>query len=360
MRVFGTGQIAEAKAKDAKHKTDEAHKAQEAREKASAAQLAEAEKAASKPDADATLKQAAKRSHSALTLAYAVQKNDPAALAAAAAEAPNEVLGAAVKQPGKFTDTALQGASAVVGGVVGSAAYQLTRNTLSAQRKVKEIRSLTDKIASLEQKSQGKLSLADATNKGLTTIAKAEAVERKAKPLGKLAGVNSGLSVVAGLNSALHLRHSLAALKDGATPRELADVAGDALSTLRGADEATKLATKSSIGFLKGKVNPLVSIAADGASAIKTVDALTRDWDHMSTKDKVAGFVSLGGDLTDVVGSGMVATGIAAPVGVALKVVGAGLGLVGMGIENSDAIKKGAHAVADGAKKAFHALNPFD
>lgn len=351
MRVFGTGQIAEAKSKDAKHKADEARKAQEAREKASAARLVEAEKAASKPDADVTLKQAATQSHSALKLAYAVQKNDPGDLMAAAAEAPNEVLGAAVKQPGKFTDAALKGASVVVGGVVGSAAYQVTRNALSAQRNVEEIREVTDKIASIEQKAKGKLSLADATNQGLAKLAKVESAERKAKPLGKLATLNSGLSVVSGLNSALHLRHSLAALKDGATAHELADVAGDALGALRGADEATKLVTKSSIGFLKGKVNPLISIAADGASAIKTVDSLTRDWDHMSTKDKVAGFVSLGGDLTDVVGSGMIATGIAAPVGVALKAVGAGLSLVGMGIENSEAVKKTGKAVLD---KVFH------
>jgi hypothetical protein len=180
----------------------------------------------------------------------------------------------------------------------------------------------------------------------------------------------------------------VAALGDGASAKELATVAGDALGTLRGADEAVKLFKGSTVGFLGAKVNPAISIGADAADAVKRVSELKGNWSKMSAKDKIANFASLGGDVTDAVGSGLIMSGVGAPIGVALKAVGAGLSLVSLGVQNFDAIKTGvskaagavehvaegaanvvsdgAHAVAhaaesvkDKAKSVLSSLNPF-
>ncbi|MNS63658.1 hypothetical protein D3C72_967590 [compost metagenome] len=348
--------------------------AEAAKQQAAAAQkVVKSLIAAASADADKTAKPTTPRGTSALQLktpeklAETVQE-DPSKLAEAAVVAPEKLVKAAAENPGKITDALVKGAGVLAGGLVGSEAFQLLKGSLSAQKKVGEIKDLTSKIT--EAKAAG-TTLAGATGTALKEAAEDATKIKGAKDLDKLGKLGSGLSVASGVNSALNLRHSVAALKDGATAQELATVAGDALGSLRGADDAVKLMKGSSLGFLGGKLNPTISIMASGADSIKRVDTLIKDWDTMSTKDKVSNFATLGGNLCDIVGSGMVLSGVGAPIGVALKGVGAGLSLVSLGISNAENIKTGvtkaanvakdvAEDVADGAKKVASALNPFD
>jgi hypothetical protein len=382
MRVTGqpTSSSAEAQAAAEAARKAAVEAARKAAAEAAAKQKAEAAQkavksliAAAAADADKTGRAATPRGTSALQLkspeklAETVQE-DPTKLAEAAVVAPDKLVKAAAENPGKITDALVKGAGVLAGGLVGSEAFQLLKGSLSARKKVGEIKDLTTKIT--EAKAAG-TTLAGATGTALKEAAEDATKLKDAKSLDKLGKLGSGLSVASGVNSTLNLRHSIAALKDGATAQELATVAGDALGSLRGADDAVKLMKGSSMGFLGGKLNPTISIMASGADSIKRVDTLIKDWDTMSTKDKVSNFATLGGNLCDIVGSGMVLSGVGAPIGVALKGVGAGLSLVSLGISNAENIKTGvtkaadaakdvASDVADGAKKVVSALNPFD
>lgn len=387
MRVTGPSTSSSAEAQAAaeaarKAAAEAARKAAAEAAKKAAAEAAKAQAAAAQKvvksliaaaDADKTAKPSTPRGTSALQLktpeklAETVQE-DPTKLAEAAVVAPDKLVKAAAENPGKITDALVKGAGVLAGGLVGSEAFQLLKGSLSAQKKVGEIKDLTTKIT--EAKAAG-TTLAGATGTALKEAAEDASKIKGAKDLDKLGKLGSGLSVASGVNSTLNLRHSVAALKDGATAQELATVAGDALGSLRGADDAVKLMKGTSLGFLGGKLNPTISIMASGADSIKRVDTLIKDWDTMSTKDKVSNFATLGGNLCDIVGSGMVLSGVGAPIGVALKGVGAGLSLVSLGISNTENIKTGvtkaanvakdvAGDVADGAKKVVSALNPFD
>jgi hypothetical protein len=391
MRVDGgTGQISEAAALEAARRAEEARQraeeqrrqAAEAAKKAAAEQARQAQQPQPSSDADQTSKPAAVRGTSALKLVEtAVKKADPKELAATAVDDPAAAVEVATEHPGKFTDTLIKGAGLVVGGVVGNEAFQLVKSSLSARNKVNQIKDLTQKIVEAKQEASDSVTAAGATAEGLKKAAVDATKAPEAAKLDKFGKINSGLSIVTGVNSALHLRHSVAALKDGASATELANVAGDALGTLRGADEAVKLVKGSTVGFLGAKVNPAISIGADAADAVKRVSELKDNWSKMSAKDKIANFASLGGDVTDAVGSGLIMSGVGAPIGVALKAVGAGLSLVSLGVQNFDAIKHGAgkaadavehvaegaahavqdvgHSVKEGAKKVLSSLNPF-
>lgn len=377
-----TGNNAEARAAEAARRAAEAARARAEAARKQAEQRAEqaakrAERATAQPDADTTQKAVTPRGTSVLKLEKAIAT--PEKLAETALKEPAVAVEAAAENPGKFTDTLIKGLGVLAGGFVGNEAFQLLKGSLSVKNKVGQIKDLTQKITDAKAESA---TLAGATGTALRDAAKDAVKAPEVKGLDKLGKVNAGLSIATGVNSALNLRNSVAALKDGATVQELTTVAGDAFGALRGADEAVKLVKGVNVGFLAGKVNPLVSIAASGADSIKRVDNLTRNWDTLSTKEKVANFAALGGNVTDIVGSGLIATGVGAPIGVALKGVGAGLSLVSLGIQNFDTLKSGAgkvshfvgdraddvadaaqdvgSAVASGAKKVASALNPFD
>lgn len=337
------GNTAEARALETARRAAEA-----ARKRTEQPAVRSAQRATAPLDADGTHKGVTARGTSVMKLEAAL--NTPEKLAETALKEPAVAVEAAAENPGKFADTLLKGLGVIAGGVVGNEAFRLLRGSLSVKRKVEEIKNLTQKITDAKAHAPN---LAGATGEALRDAAKKAAKDPKIKSLDKLGKLNAGLSVASGVNSALNLRHSVAALRDGATIQEVASVAGDALGAVRGADEALKLAKGLNVGFLAGKVNPLVSIAASGADSIRRADTLVKDWDTLSAKDKVANFAALGGNLTDIVGSAMIATGVAAPIGVALKGVGAGISLVSLGIQNFDAVKSGA-------KKLASALNPFD
>lgn len=385
MQTNGTGRISEAAALEALRRAEDARARAEARQRQAAEAAKKAAEAAKQPaapapaDADQTAQAA--RGTSALKLETAVKKADPKELAQTAIADPSVAIEVAAKEPAKFTDTLLKGASLAVGGLVGSGAFQVIKGSLSARNKVNQIKDLTQKIVEVKKETPGQVTAAGATAEALKQAAGDATKAREAARLDKFGKINSGLSIVTGVNSVLHLRHSVAALKDGATPAELATVAGDALGSLRGADEAVKLFKGSTVGFLGAKVNPVISIGADAADAVKRVSDLKANWSKMSTKDKIANFASLGGDVTDAVGSGLIMSGVGAPVGVAVKAVGAGLSLVSLGVQNFDAIKTGvtkaagavehvaesaAHTVEhavdtvkDKAKSVLSSLNPF-
>jgi hypothetical protein len=161
----------------------------------------------------------------------------------------------------------------------------------------------------------------------------------------RLGKVSSGIRVLGGINAATKLKGDIGDLRHGVTLGKANKLAGDMLTTVRGADEAVKLVKGA--GFIGKRIAPGLSVAADASDAINRVQNLSH-WNKLSTKDKIANTAYLAGDVADAVGT------VFPPA----KVVGAGLTLVAMGAENFPAIKHGAgvavHAVEHVASSAEH------
>lgn len=224
--------------------------------------------------------------------------------------------------------------------VTGSAAYNVLKNSLSVKKRVEAIQRLTDNI---DLRASGPLK--DRIVQGARTYAAhANAPGGAIKPLKGIDRVSEGIRVLSGAQSALRLKSSILALRDGATPRELANLASDSLNSMRGADALLKVARGLKVGFLPTKLMPGLSAAAGLADAVRRVDNLS-NWGELSTKDKIANVAYLAADVADIAG----AVPILFPF---TKVISAGLSLVGMAAENWDTLKNVAGKAAGFAARA--------
>ena len=136
------------------------------------------------------------------------------------------------------------------------------------------------------------------------------------------------------MQSALNLRNSVGALKDGVTKDEAIQLSRDVLGTVRGVDAAVKMAGKGSV---LGKFNPAVAVAGATTDLAARGSKLVGEWDTMSTKDKISNIAGMGASVADIVGAVT-----PPPVKFAAMGVSAGLSLVSMGAANFDKIASGA------------------
>jgi hypothetical protein len=267
-------------------------------------------------------------------------------------------------------------AEAAVATLTGSAAYMAVKEGLKIKSQVSEIQKLMEKVPV----GEGGSGLVSRLQRGVKAYSDevvhrtfgggpVDASKLKLKGLDRL---GEGVRVVGAVQSLTRLPGTIASLKDGAAPVELANLASDSMNVVRGADSALKLARGLKVGFIPAKMAPGFSAAAGAADAVRRINKL-KDWNQLETKDKIANMAYLAADVADVAG----AVPVLYPV---TKVLSAGLTLVGMAAENWGAIKNVAgkvadvvsnvdkiddvardvgHAVADGAKKAAGKVKDF-
>lgn len=253
-------------------------------------------------------------------------------------------------------DTTVNVAQAGLAALTGSAAYVVVKEGLKVKSKVDEIKKLMDAVPLTERSS----SLVTRLQRGVADYSAEVAkktfgsgpVDPSKLKLDTIGKVSEGIRVVSGLQSLTRLPKTVGALRDGATPVELANLASDGMNVVRGADSALKLARNLKVGFIPAKMAPGFSAAAGAADAVRRINNL-RNWNELETKDKIANVAYLAADLADVAG----AVPVLYPV---TKVVSAGLTLVGMAAENWGAITKAAGKVADVAKNVAGSLDRVD
>lgn len=255
------------------------------------------------------------------------------------------------------------GAKAAIGVVAGSAAYKTVKDSLSAHKKVEHLMGLSDKLSKARDRAARDLQAAGNDAKKLAAeaavggdaaagVAEAGQEASHAKALGALGRFTSGVRVISGLNSAADLPGAIGALAHGPNVQNVTRVAGDALNTVRGADEAVKFLKNSPVGFLSSKMNPVLSIAGDATDAVSRVDNLAHNWGKMSTTDKISNVANVASDVADGVGSALeMAPPPADVAGIALKGVGAGLALVGLGAQYAPKV---AHFAGEAAQEVGH------
>jgi hypothetical protein len=241
--------------------------------------------------------------------------------------------------------TLLKGAGVLATGVAGSVIFKTLKDSVSVKKKVKSIQDLTEAITNA--KASG-TTLGTAAMSGAGDLA-ARQLSGKGGQLSGISKVNAGLSIVRGVAGIADLPRALGALKDGISFKKLIDVTSDSLGGLSGADEAVKLVTNSKVGFLGAKVNPFIGMAFDGFDAVRRIGDL-KHWSKLTAKDRIADFTFLGGDALDGVGSAMMLTP-AAPIGLILKGVGAGISVIGLGISHIKDIEHLGAGIAHEASK---------
>lgn len=304
---------------------------------------------------DEAAKEAARRAaaEAAKKAAEAARKAAAEAAAKRAAEAAKKAAGEAARHTGRLSNTArnldlgkapwekankaVALAATGVAALTGASAYQHLKNAVSVKKKAEDIQDTVAKLRAATQGVKG-----DALNKvkgsGIlngktgTALAKADGV----------------MKVVGGVKSALNLKNSIGALRDGATKQEIVTASRDALGTLRGVDAVAKLAGKGSI---IGKFNPAVAVAAASADIADRALKM-KNFDKMSTKDKIANVAGMAASVADIVGAVT-----PPPVKFAAMGVSAGLSLVALGAENFDRVKAGAKKVAAVADRAVDAVS---
>lgn len=259
----------------------------------------------------------------------------------------------------KATDSFNQGvglAEAGLAALTGSAAYVAVKEGLKVKSKVDEIKKLMDAVPLAERSSslttrlqRGVQAYSEEVAKRTFTGGPVDPSKLKLNTLGK---VSEGIRVVSAVQSLSRLPGTIGSLRDGATAVELANLASDGLNVVRGADSALKLAKNLKVGFIPAKMAPGFSAAAGAADAVRRINNL-RNWNELSTQDKVANIAYLAADVADVAG----AVPVLYPV---TKVISAGLTLVGMAAENWGAITKAAGKVADVAKSVASNLDKVD
>ena len=311
----GTGRLSE----------EAARAAAEAARKAAAAAARAAAEAARKAAAEAARKAAA------VAAAEAAKKHT-----GRLSEAKGMDLG---KAPWEKADKAAAVASAVVAGVTTSAIYKNAKDAISAKKKADQIGETVTKLREL--KGAG-AKATEAVTEG------AKDVSKFTKNLGKVVSKADGaMKIVGGVQSALNLRNSVAALKDGVTRDEAIQLSRDVLGTVRGVDAAVKMAGKGSI---LGKFNPAVAVAGATTDIAARTSKMVGGWKEMSTKDKISNIAGMGASVADIVGAVT-----PPPVKFAAMGVSAGLSLVSMGAANADKIAKGAKVAAQAVDKAVDA-----
>lgn len=239
---------------------------------------------------------------------------------------------------GEKADKAMAVTAGAVGVVTGNAAYRAVKDSLSVQKKVQDIQKTVATVNDVVKATGGDAKAA------LSKLS--EQRPPSVKPLDTLGKVNGVIRVTGGVQSALKLKDDVKNLLDGdITAKDATSLVKDAAGALRGADEATKLVQGTTKGFL-GKMAPGVGLVASTADAVHRIDNL-RNWDNLSTKDKVANVAYLVGDAADIVGNFFPPA----------RAVGAGLALVGMAAENWDSVKAVGGKIADGAVAAAKAVD---
>ncbi|HEY9721251.1 MAG TPA: hypothetical protein V6D47_04510 [Oscillatoriaceae cyanobacterium] len=316
-----------------------------------------AAKAAAEAAAKAAAEAAARAAAKAAAEAAAKRAAEAAAKAASAKAASAKAAKAHTGRLSLAASSADHGAlpwgtvaKAATGVVAGSAAYKLVKDSLSAKGKIGDLMKAHSAITSHLKGGEPTGGSGPTSNfKTLSTLGK----------------VTSGVRVISGLDAAADLPGAFSAVAHGPTVGNVSHLAGDALNTLRGADEGVKLVNSlrgaSAVGFLSPKMNPVLSIAGDAADAAGRIDNLAHNWGKMSTSDKIGNVAGAAGDVADAAGSAlMLAPPPADVAGVALKGVGAGLQLVSMGAKYLPAAGhlagEAAQAVGHAASTAEHAV----
>jgi hypothetical protein len=303
----GTGRISDDAAKEAARRA-----AAEAAKRAAEAARARAAEAAAKRAAESAQKAAQEAGRHTGRLTDTAQKMD---------------LG---KTPWEKGEKVLGAAAAGVAALTGATAYRNIKDAISVKKKADDVKETVSKLRDVIKGGTGALK-----GGGASTLGKV------------LTKTDGTMKVVGGVKSALNLKNSLGALRDGVTKEELITASRDVLGTVRGVDSAVKLAGK---GGILGKFNPVVAVAAATTDIADRANKL-KNWNQMSTKDKVANIAGLGASVADIVGAVT-----PPPVKFAAMGVSAGLSLVTLGAENFDKISAGAKKVAAVADKAVDAV----
>lgn len=290
---------------------------------------AAAREAARRAAAEAA-KRAAEAARAAAAAAAAKKAAEAAAAAKKAAEAAKKHTGRLAVEAKKMNlgkapwENATKLAATGVAALTGATAYRAVKDLNSVKKKTEDIQ---DTVAKLRAAAQGQKDLDSVKGTGILN-------GKTGKVLAKADGV---MKVVGGVQSALNLKNSLGALKDGATKDELVQAGRDVLGTVRGADAVGKMAGK---GSFIGKFNPAVAVAGASLDIANRANKL-KNWDKMSTKDKVANIAGMAASVADIVGAVT-----PPPVKFAAMGVSAGLSLVSLGAEKFDSVKKGAKVAA--------------
>lgn len=237
-------------------------------------------------------------------------------------------------QPTIARDTVLVGKSpakltqAGVAALVGSGVFITGAELVKLKKGIEDVRKLRAKMD--KARLTGADRLRDRFQEGVKAYnAHQKAPENALKSLSKLDKLDNGIRVLSGVSAGFEIKDSFKALADGATTVEVATLAGDALSILRGSDAMLKLVKNAKLGLIPLKMAPGVSAAAGLADAVKRWDKLSTGYEKLTPTDRFAHTSFLVSDVADMLGVIPAAYPFT-------KLVAGGFALVGLAAENWD------------------------
>jgi hypothetical protein len=164
-----------------------------------------------------------------------------------------------------------------------------------------------------------------------------------------------------GEKGAVKLRQSLKALEDKALPGKLSALADSVNKLLpEGSEHYAKLGADVGKQVLMNNLNPVLAVSMAVKESAERLEKL-KDWDKLSNKERVANMAMLSSNMAEILGAVT-----PPPVNFGVQVMGAGMLLVGLASEHSEAVEDiakvaGANKVAEaGTQIASRVKNAWE